>query len=122
MESPSSGVASPAGGRARGSVLLSPVSEAVTPSGAASVPGAPGAEVPEPDVVSDLRTPGAEDAEMHPEQAPAEASSEEEDAEIPVETWADSLQEASDMQGRKYVEGLLSCDVDAQSRLLRVEG
>ena len=111
-QSPASAVASPVGGRVP--VLLSPVPEAVAPIVAASVPGAAGAEVPEPDVVSDLRTPGAEDAAMLPVHPPAEPISEDEGPDTPLETWAGALEESKDLKNRKYVEGLLSNDLMRQ--------
>ena len=108
MESPSSGVPSPARGRARGSVLLPSVPEADTPRVAASVPVAPGAEVPQSGDVLDS---GA-DVELRLEPAPVEAgvpdgagsTSEEEEAPLSVETWAESLQEARDEQDRVWLE------------------
>jgi hypothetical protein len=111
-QSPASAVASPVGGRGR--VLLSPVPEAVAPIVAASVTGAAGAEVPEPDVVSDPRTPGAEDAAMLPVHPPAEPISEDEGPDTPLETWAGALEESKDLKNRKYVEGLMTNDIMRQ--------
>ena len=112
-QSPASAVASPVGGRVP--VLLSPVPEAVAPIEAAPVPGAAGAEVPVPDVVSAPRTPGAEDAAMLPVHPPAsEAISEDEGPDTTLETWAGALEESKDLYNRKYVEGLLSNDLMRQ--------